>query len=55
MTQTALEIIDYLEDRYDINISTTNFIINKIDKAVEDAFAAGLEAGQDSDCIDWEL
>lgn len=41
MTQTAKDIIEYLEKRYNIDISTKNYIINKINKALENAYAEG--------------
>lgn len=43
MTKTSQEIIEFLEKRYDINISTRNFIINTIDKAIESAYSEGKE------------
>lgn len=53
MTQTAKEIVEYLQKRYDINISTKNYLINKIDKAIADAYAEannsnGCDCGQPS-------
>jgi len=41
MTQTSKEIIEYLEKRYQINISTTNYLIQKIDSAIESAYLSG--------------
>lgn len=36
MTQTAKEVVAYLKKRYDINISTTNYLTNIIDAIMTD-------------------
>lgn len=35
MNESVLEMIDYLIDRYGINISTQNYIVNKLMRNVE--------------------
>lgn len=44
------EVIAYLKDRYDINISTENYIRNKWDRALKNAFSEDAWAGDICGC-----